>query len=102
MMYLDKKRAVRNASKSGKGRIPEATLLKVSFLLGFAGIGLGMFLFRHKINNMNFRFGVPFFALINIGLYFLFKQKLIDYFDCQFYFDVAIVETIIDFMKNDG
>lgn len=93
-MYIDKKKAVRNKSRSGRGRIPEATLLKNSFLFGFIGIGLGMFLFRHKIKNSNFRIGVPFSGVINVGIYFLLKQKLEELLECQFYFDASLVWDI--------
>ena len=40
---IDKYRAVRH-----KWRIPERTLLLVSFIGGSAGALMGMFLFRHK------------------------------------------------------
>ncbi len=49
-------------------RISEAALLTLSFLGGWIGAILGMFLCRHKIRKWKFRLGVPLSGLIWVCL----------------------------------
>ena len=58
-MGIDKSKAKRNA-----WRIPEKTLLLIAFLGGWAGVWLGMEVFRHKTKHFQFKFGVPLIAII--------------------------------------
>ena len=64
---IDKYRAMRH-----KWRIPERTLLLVSFIGGSAGALMGMFLFRHKTRHWKFLICNPlFFALHAAMVYWL-------------------------------
>ena len=49
-------------------RIPEATLLTLSFLGGSVGAMLGMSLFRHKTRHWSFKFGMPAILVVQILL----------------------------------
>ena len=49
-------------------RIPESTLLALSFFGGAFGALVGMFIFNHKTRKLKFRIFVPLFLLIWIGL----------------------------------
>ena len=95
MMFVDKRRAVINASKSGRGRIPEKTLLWTSLLMGFVGIGAGMILFRHKTRKMNFKIGIPLTGVINVALYEFLKARLAENFGWHFYFDSSVIDFLV-------
>lgn len=56
---LDKRKAKRR-----RWRIPESTLLGLSFAGGFAGAGLGMSLCHHKTRKRKFRLLVPVSAVV--------------------------------------
>ena len=60
---IDKKRARR-----GTRRISEASLLSLAALGGSIGGMLGMYLFRHKTRHVNFKWGLPFILLLQVGL----------------------------------
>jgi uncharacterized membrane protein YsdA (DUF1294 family) len=48
--YIDKRRAIKN-----RWRIPEQTLLLISFVGGCFGFCIGMNLFRHKTKKFKFK-----------------------------------------------
>lgn len=49
-------------------RISEKTLWLVALALGATGMTLGMNVFRHKTKHLQFKFGLPFLALVDIVL----------------------------------
>lgn len=61
--FADKQKA-----KKGAWRIPESTLLLLSFLGGSAGALLGMILCRHKTKHIKFRILVPLSLLLHTAL----------------------------------
>lgn len=63
IMYMDK-----NYARKNRWRIPEATLLAVSFLGGSLGSLLGMYVFRHKTKHWKFRILVPLSLLLHLAL----------------------------------
>ncbi|MGG3572788.1 DUF1294 domain-containing protein [Bacillus gobiensis] len=70
LMGIDKKRA-----REHKWRISESHLWVVCLLFGSAGIGAGMYYFRHKTKHISFRLGVPVCFILHVGLgvyYFMF------------------------------
>ena len=56
---IDKRKAVKR-----KWRIPEKTLLGLSLIGGSAGSLIAMYLFRHKIRNSAFAYGLPIILLV--------------------------------------
>ena len=53
---------------SRKGwRVPESTLLLLSFLLGSFGAFLGMYLFRHKTKKLKFAISVPIMMALQVA-----------------------------------
>ena len=94
MMIKDKRTAIHNGGQGlgGRGRIPEASLIKTSIFYGFLGIGIGMFPpLRHKKNKPKFKIGIPLIAIIvSAGTYaildFLHSNQY-----CHIYFDVGIL-----------
>ena len=67
LFAIDKGKAIRN-----KWRIPEATLLTVSFLGGALGGLLAMLLCRHKIRKPRFFIGVPAMLILHLLLFWWF------------------------------
>ncbi len=66
-------------AKHNLWRIPENTLLLLSFLGGSIGSFIGMKLFRHKTLHPQFKYGVPAFFVINIiCIYFIFTKLIIE------------------------
>ena len=61
--YADKQKA-----KKGKWRIPEATLIGLSFAFGSVGALVGMYLFRHKTKHIKFTLLVPFSFILHLAL----------------------------------
>ena len=62
-------------ARSGKWRIPEATLIGMSIAGGSIGALLGMSLFRHKTQKRKFTLGIPAILIIQAVLaYFLFLR----------------------------
>ena len=56
-------------------RIPENTLLLISFIGGSIGSFVGMKLFHHKTLHPQFKYGIPCLLVINIiMIYFLFTK----------------------------
>ncbi|QED48880.1 DUF1294 domain-containing protein [Cytobacillus dafuensis] len=64
IMKVDKKKA-----KLNQYRISEGTLWLVAFLFGAVGMTLGMKLFRHKTKHFQFKYGLPFLSIVEIGLF---------------------------------
>lgn len=63
MYFIDKRKAVKK-----RWRIPEATLLTVSFLGGSFGAFLAMKTFRHKTQHAKFYITVPVMMVLHIAL----------------------------------
>ncbi len=61
IMWLDK-----NKAKKGRWRIPEKTLFLITALGGGIGTILGMYVFRHKTQKLNFVIGFPFITILEI------------------------------------
>lgn len=60
--------ADKNKAKRGKWRIPESTLILMSFLGGSIGAMAGMFLLRHKTKHAKFLILVPLSLVLHIAL----------------------------------
>ena len=58
-------------AKLGKRRVPEKVLLTIAFLMGGAGAGLGMLLFRHKTRKAKFTILVPLALIVNLLIIFV-------------------------------
>lgn len=54
-------------AKSGGWRVPEKTLLWMTFFFGGIGGALGMYLFRHKTKHAKFKILVPLFCILQIA-----------------------------------
>lgn len=71
---LDKKKA-----KQGKWRIRESTLLGLAAIGGSIGAWLGMKVWHHKTQHIQFKYGVPlilFVQIVLIGLIWYFGIKI--------------------------
>ena len=66
LMGLDKLFAIKKMY-----RIPEFTLLFISFIGGSLGGIIGMYLFRHKTKKLKFILLFPLFLILNIIILFL-------------------------------
>ena len=72
LMGIDKWKA-----KNGRWRISERTLLLTALAGGSVGGLLGMYLFRHKTQHIQFSLGLPAILIFHIILFvFLFTQVL--------------------------
>ena len=69
---IDKRKAVKH-----QRRIPESTLLSLTFLGGTIGALLGMLIFRHKISKTSFLLKFIGIVVIQIMLVYLYKKILI-------------------------
>ncbi|WP_051686268.1 DUF1294 domain-containing protein [Chryseobacterium hispalense] len=69
---IDKRKAVKH-----QRRIPEATLLSLTFLGGTIGALLGMLIFRHKISKTSFLLKFSGIIVMQIMLVYLYKKILI-------------------------
>lgn len=67
IMLIDKQRAIHK-----EWRIPEKTLIGISFFGGAIGMLLGMSSFRHKTKHKKFTIGIPFILLMQICLTILY------------------------------
>jgi uncharacterized membrane protein YsdA (DUF1294 family) len=73
IMYgVDKGRA-----EKGLWRIPEKELLLIAAIGGGVGAFVGMKLFHHKTLKPRFKYGVPFFMLVQIGLLIYLKKNIL-------------------------
>ena len=66
--FLAMKRDKESAMIPGERRIPERTLLLLSFFGGAAGSLLAMKKYRHKTLHNRFRYGIPVMLLGHIAL----------------------------------
>jgi uncharacterized membrane protein YsdA (DUF1294 family) len=60
------------SAKIGSRRIPEALLLMVSLVGGFAGVVLGILVFHHKTNKRSFQLKIFVAAVLSVLMLFLF------------------------------
>jgi len=76
MLYgVDKRRARR-----GQWRIPERTLLALTWLLGGVGAFAAMRMFRHKTRHIAFQVSAPAGAVLSAALMLLASTKLLGLF----------------------
>ena len=54
-------------ARSGRWRVPEATLLGLAAVGGSVGAWLAMQLFRHKTQKKKFRYGVPVLFVLQVA-----------------------------------
>lgn len=66
MYGIDKKKA-----KKHKWRIPEKTLIGMSFAFGSVGALLGMYVFRHKTQHIKFKVLVPLSFILQLMAIFV-------------------------------
>ncbi len=64
IMWLDKTKA-----RKGSWRIAEKTLFIVTAIGGGIGTILGMYIFRHKTQKINFIIGLPIITILEIILF---------------------------------
>ena len=72
MYGIDKAKA-----KFNKWRIPESTLLAISFIGGSLGAVFGMELFRHKTKHLKFKILNPLFLILHILILFYINSNLL-------------------------
>jgi uncharacterized membrane protein YsdA (DUF1294 family) len=63
-MWYDKVMA-----RARKYRVPESRLLLVAAAGGSVGVYLGIYFFRHKVNNLIFTLGVPIILILQIIIF---------------------------------
>lgn len=61
IMGMDKQKA-----RKGQYRISEASLWTVALIGGAFGATVGMLYFRHKTKHLNFKYGLPILAFIDL------------------------------------
>ena len=72
VMGSDKNRARHKAY-----RIPEFTIFSIAFILGSAGVVLGMFFFKHKTKKPLFLFGLPALLILQLlAIFILWRSPL--------------------------
>lgn len=70
IMWLDKRKAIK-----GLWRIPEKTLFIITALGGGIGTTIGMYVFRHKTQKIQFVIGFPFITILEIVTIMYFALK---------------------------
>ncbi len=70
IMWLDKRKAIK-----GSWRIPEKTLFIITALGGGIGTTIGMYVFRHKTQKIQFVIGFPFITILEIVTIMYFALK---------------------------
>lgn len=70
IMWLDKRKAMK-----GSWRIPEKTLFIITALGGGIGTTIGMYVFRHKTQKIQFVIGFPFITILEIVTIMYFALK---------------------------
>ncbi len=66
-------------ARSGRWRVPEATLMGLAALGGSVGAWLAMQLFRHKTQKKKFRYGVPILFVLQVAAVVCFVNILIQH-----------------------
>ena len=59
-------------AKARQRRLPEATLMTISFIGGAVGCWLGMMFFRHKTRKLKFSFGLPVIIVLHAAIFVLY------------------------------
>ena len=63
-------------ARSGRWRVPEATLMGLAALGGSVGAWLAMQLFHHKTQKKKFRYGVPALFVLQVAVVVLFINMI--------------------------
>lgn len=66
-------------ARSGRWRVPEATLMGLAALGGSVGAWMAMQLFRHKTQKKKFRYGVPVLFVLQVAAVVCFVNILIQH-----------------------
>ena len=69
--------ADKRKAKRGEWRIPERTLLLLTWLMGGVGALLGMQVFRHKTKHIAFQLSAPIGAVLSLAAMLLISYKLL-------------------------
>ena len=69
--FRDKKKSIR-----GQWRTKEFTLILLSYLGGFVGALLGMYILRHKTQHLKFRILIPLSAILWLYILYYTLSKL--------------------------
>ncbi len=64
-------------ARSGRWRVPEATLMGLAALGGSVGAWLAMQLFRHKTQKKKFRYGVPALFVLQVAAVLFYLNMII-------------------------
>ena len=64
-------------ARSGRWRVPEATLMGLAALGGSVGAWLAMQLFRHKTQKKKFRYGVPALFVLQVAAVVFYLNMII-------------------------
>ena len=64
-------------ARSGRWRVPEATLMGLAALGGSVGAWLAMQLFRHKTQKKKFRYGVPALFVLQVAAALFYLNMII-------------------------
>lgn len=64
-------------ARSGRWRVPEATLMGLAALGGSVGAWLAMQLFRHKTQKKKFRHGVPALFVLQVAAVLFYLNMII-------------------------
>lgn len=64
-------------ARSGRWRVPEATLMGLGALGGSVGAWMAMQLFRHKTQKKKFRYGVPALFVLQVAAVLFYLNMII-------------------------
>ena len=64
-------------ARSGRWRVPEATLMGLAALGGSVGAWMAMQLFRHKTQKKKFRYGVPALFVLQVAAVLFYLNMII-------------------------
>lgn len=64
-------------ARSGRWRVPEATLMGLAALGGSVGAWLAMQLFHHKTQKKKFRYGVPVLFVLQVAAVLFYLNMII-------------------------
>lgn len=71
LVYADKRKSVNNTE-----RLPEVSFFVLGIFFSSLGVLVGMFVFHHKTQKLNFIFGIGLLLLQQIALTYLLVDKL--------------------------